>query len=208
MCIKILLKNCYPLSFVFETIENRLRNIFARKQTKKCNTTCKQSDEQELYFVIPYVHSISEKFKNIAKKINHRIAYTGFNKMNNIIKVHKDPLKNDNKCNIIYKIDCNNCDASYVGQTSRQLQTRIKEHRNHIRWNSGNRSVITEHRLEFDHDFKWDDIRLLDREPILTKRLTSEMLFIKRQENSINLQTDTELLPDIYLPLINKLPKL
>lgn len=136
------------------------------------------------------------------------MAYSGLNKMNNLIKTYKDSLKNINKCNIIYKIDCKNCDASYVGQTGRQLQTRVKEHRNHIRWNSTNRSVITDHRLEYNHDFDWDGVKVLDKEPMVAKRLTSEMLFIKRQNNSLNLQTDTELLPDIYATLINKLPKL
>jgi len=32
---------------------------------------------------------------------------------------------------VVYKLCCKNCDASYVGQTSRQLKTRISEHRNH-----------------------------------------------------------------------------
>jgi len=30
----------------------------------------------------------------------------------------------------VYKINCNDCSASYVGQTKRQLGTRINEHRN------------------------------------------------------------------------------
>jgi len=29
---------------------------------------------------------------------------------------------------IVYKIGCLDCDATYVGQTKRQLGTRIKEH--------------------------------------------------------------------------------
>jgi len=79
----------------------------------------------------------------------------------------------------------------------------------HIGRNTANRSVITEHRLEFDYEFKWDDVIVLDKEPNLGKRdLISEMVIIKRQENSLNLQTDTELLPDIYLTLFEKFPKI
>lgn len=107
---------------------------------------------------------MSEQFKNIAKKINARIAYTGLNKMNNFIKVQKDPLKNQNKSNVVYKIDCKSCNASYVRQTGRQLQTRIKKHHSHIRRNTANRSVITEHRLEFDHDFKWEEVLVSNKE--------------------------------------------
>ena len=35
----------------------------------------------------------------------------------------------------------------------RQLKSRITEHKNHIRWNTSTRNVITEHRLQEDHDF-------------------------------------------------------
>lgn len=71
-----------------------------------------------------------------------------------------------------------------MGQTGRQLNTRIKEHRNHINRNSTSHSVITEHRMELNHDFKWEEVQILDKEQIVTKRLTSEMLFIKRQKTA------------------------
>ena len=89
---------------------------------------------------------------------------------------------------MVYKISCNNCDASYVGQTGKQLKTRITEHRNHIRYNTFVHSVIIEH----DHDFQWDKVKILDEERCYRKRLISEMFNIKKQKNSLNLQTDTE----------------
>jgi len=62
--------------------------------------------------------------------------------------------------------------------------------------------------LHFDHDFDWEGVKILDQEPFLSKRLISEMLFIKRQNNGLNLQTDTERLPEIYLNIVNNLPKI
>jgi len=38
------------------------------------------------------------------------------------------------------------CDASYVGQTKRTLNTRVSEHRNDARRNTTQNSVITDHR--------------------------------------------------------------
>ncbi|XP_077278940.1 uncharacterized protein LOC143906618 [Temnothorax americanus] len=110
--------------------------------------------------------------------------------------------------NVVYKINCGDCDASYVGQTGRQLQTRIKEHQAHIRRNTTSRSVITEHRLESGHDFEWNAVEILDSEPYINKRLISEMICIKRQKNGLNMQTDTEDLPENYLDVIEGLPKI
>ena len=73
---------------------------------------------------------------------------------------------------------------------------------------TNNRSVITDHRLNFGHDFAWDGVEILDNEPVFNKKSISEMLFINRQENSINFQTDTAGLHQSYISLINRLPKL
>ncbi|KYN37007.1 hypothetical protein ALC56_08798 [Trachymyrmex septentrionalis] len=120
------------------------------------------------------------------------------------IKVHKDVYPQTSKNNVVYKISCNDCDATYVGQTGRKLKTRIAEHRNHIRYNTSARSVITEHRRQLDHEFKWDEVEILDEEPCYRRRLVSEMINIKKQKNGLNLQTDTDGLHKAYIPIINR----
>ncbi|KAG5321677.1 PPIL4 protein, partial [Acromyrmex heyeri] len=48
----------------------------------------------------------------------------------------------------------------------------------------------------------WDNIRILEQS--LMKRRISEMIYIKGQISGINKQSDTEDLPDVYLPLLKK----
>lgn len=167
-----------------------------------------EEHERVSYFTIPYVPLISEQFKNITKDLNVKLSYRCLNKMKKFIKVHKDSCPQTARSNVVYKINCNNCDASYVGQTKRQVHTRIAEHKNHIRRSTTSHSVITDHRMSFDHDFEWDSVEVLDNEPHLHKRLISEIIHIKRQKESLNLQTDTECLPETYLTALNKLPKI
>ncbi|EFN63803.1 hypothetical protein EAG_12795, partial [Camponotus floridanus] len=57
------------------------------------------------------------------------------------------------------------------------------EHKKNINKNTTNRSVITKHRLNFNHKFKWDEVKILDRETYYYKRLISETIYIKRQRN-------------------------
>ena len=54
------------------------------------------------------------------------------NKLNNIIKLVKDKTKTCDNVNVVYKINCKDCNASYVGQTGRRLNVRIKEHTKNI----------------------------------------------------------------------------
>ena len=78
---------------------------------------------------------------------------------------------------IVYRISCNDCDASLARQKGK---TRIAEHSSDINKKSSSPSVISNHRISLNHNFDWKKVKILDREPSYNKRLTSEMIFIKR----------------------------
>jgi len=81
----------------------------------------------------------------------------------------------------------------------------MSEHRNHIHRITTTRSVIIEHRFNFSHNFDWNNVEILDIDRYLTKRLISEIIHIKRQNNNLNLQSDTECLDDGIISILNKL---
>jgi len=78
-------------------------------------------------------------------------------------------------------LSCKDCDATYVGQTKRKLNTRISEHRRDINKKTGKHSVITEHRINNNHEFDWE----LDKERYFYRRLISEMINIKSQKKCV-----------------------
>jgi len=152
---------------------------------------------------IPYIDHSAGKFIQMFKNIpNFKLSFFGINSLNKFIKTHKDRLPFLSRSNVVYKINCLHCDASYVGQTRRLLKQRIDEHRSHIRRSMTQTSVITEHRLEFSHDFDWKNVEILDQEGYFNKRLISEMIYIKKQQKGLNLQKDTVLLDPIYSDII------
>jgi len=110
---------------------------------------------------------------------------------------------------VIYKISYDDCDASYVGQTKRQLK-RICEYITDINnitdinKISKSSTIISYHRLKFNHNFKWDNVEIVDIEPAY-KRLISEMVHIKKQKYGINKQNETNLLPKMYSNMIHSL---
>jgi len=122
--------------FIFHTWFYRLKKHLFKSDSLANNTQVINTNDPITYFTIPYVPSISERFKHIVKDLDVRLSYYSINKMKSFIRVHKDSLPSSNSINVIYKLNCIDCDASYVGQTSRQLHTRINEHRSHIRRNT------------------------------------------------------------------------
>jgi len=126
-----------------------------------------------------------------------------FNTLKKFFNFGKDPLYSSSHNDVVYKISCQNCEATYVGQTKRQLKTRILEHSADIKKESGPPSVISNHRINDDHDFNWTDIKILDHERNYKKRLIFEMVHIIKQKHDLNRQSDTEFLPEAYFSLLN-----
>ncbi|KYN17046.1 hypothetical protein ALC57_10682 [Trachymyrmex cornetzi] len=204
--IDILLNNDYPLDFIFKTINLRLKSLFYNQTMKQNNVNSNDTrDEMKPWITLPYIPQISDKFMNIFNDVNIRLSFYSLNKLNKYIKVHKDVIPTNSKRDVVYQITCKDCDATYVGQTGRRLQTRILEHKNHINRNTTTQSVITEHRLEHNHEFDWLNVRVLDTERFLSKRLISEMIYVKLQKNSLNCQSDTEYLNNAFMEIINNL---
>jgi len=50
-----------------------------------------------------------------------------------------------------------------------------------------------------------NDVKIVDNELSYSKRLMFEMIHIKKQPYGLNEQSDTELLSDAYLPIIESL---
>ena len=40
--------------------------------------------------------------------------------------------------------------------------------------------IISDHRMNLNHNFKWNEVKILDKEASYNKRLISEMIHIKK----------------------------
>jgi len=151
-----------------------------------------------------YVESISESFLPITNKCNVKTGFSIFNTLRKFFNFGKDPLHSLSHNDVVYKISCQDCEATYVGQTKSQLKTRLQEHSADIKKKNDPPSVISNHRINDNHDFNWIDIEILEHERNYNKRLMFEMLVhIIKQRHGLNKQT--EFLPEAYYPLLNLL---
>lgn len=204
LIVNILLDNNYPLKFIFNVINQRM-NYYIHKNTKNTikNNNNKKGN-QNRFFALLYVNIVSDKLKFIIKKYEFRATHTINNSLKRFIKKHKDKNEKLTNCNIIYKIPCG---AIYVGQSKRQMKTRLKEHRNAVKRGNCN-SVISNHCVEYDHMFDWDNVEIPDIERYYNLRLMSEMISVRRQKNDINIQSDTDSLLVAYNRILCLFPPL
>ena len=85
---------------------------------------------------------------------------------------------------LVYQYTCNGCNATYIGETSRHLCKRIKEH---SRLDNG--SNIAEHNLKCKKKIEENDFQILcNRFKNYWERVTCEALLIRSMDPKINIQ--------------------
>jgi len=204
--VNLLLENCYPLELIFQKINDRIDKIIWNSTKKKeIKQISKIEENQRKLIVLPYIKNVSESIDRSIDRKKYLTGYRILNKNTGFIKRHKDINNYEDNNNIVYKVSCVNCNASYVGQTKRKLKTRLKEHMKNIRLDDSKHSVITKHMLEYNHTFDWENAKILDYESNYFKRMIAEMIHIKIQKNGLNSVEDIEGLDSSYFNLLTKI---
>ena len=120
-----------------------------------------------IYVIFPFIGQLScNKVKRLIRNIvfkNKCIFDLKFVFVNNftidsLFKV-KDCLSLDMKSHVVYRLDCVNCSAEYIGVTTRLLPARVQEHRDALK---GMRSsAVADHSPRTGHDVDWFNVKIL-----------------------------------------------
>ena len=148
------------------------------------------------YATIPYIQGVSESVTRISANIDVKVYMRPTSMIRSILSHPKDRVPDDEKSDVIYKISCGDCDASYVGQTGRALKTRLTEHQKAVRNADFSSSALAQHAWDNSHRIDWTSICVLGSEPRLPSRLSREAIHIRRQSTPLN--RDRGSLPDVY----------
>ena len=108
----------------------------------------------------------------------------------------KDPVATEDKNNIVYEIDCSNCQAVYFGESKWSLKSHSDEHKRSIRNCNCDKNEIAK-RWEAVHNFNWDRKKVIDRESRLMPRKIKEIIHSLKNPNHIKI---FYMLPEIWLP--------
>lgn len=131
-------KNGYPDNFVEAQIRNTMNRYYEKKNdttSSKTSNSIQTNKNQQVYVDIPYFGNITDrlgkKLINIAKTVRPQLNVQPIPRPPASVASSfstKDKIPLLLNSNIVYQVSCQQCPATYVGKTLRQLDRRLIEH--------------------------------------------------------------------------------
>ena len=112
---------------------------------------------------------MSEKIGPICHPLRVRVICRSQHILRQALMKVKSARPDNRKKGIVYEIPCTDCDCMYIGETSRYLEMRLKEHKYMVK-NNDTKNGVAVHAWDNDHHVKWDDVKVVAVEHHLTKR--------------------------------------
>jgi len=174
---KFLQENGYPKRL----IEKRIQ--YLRDKTPSNN-------DDDLRLILPFMgHATYRITRFLRTKLRIKFGFLTGQKLSSLLSNHKDILINNEKPGI-YEISCSSCPSKYIGETSRNLKTRLKEHIADIRHNRVTTSAVALHCAENpSHTIDSNCAKLLEIEKNCFRRKFKEALYIQNTKDRMNLDT-------------------
>ena len=116
----------------------------------------------------------------------------------------KDKISSDQKKDLVYHWECkaDGCNSSYIGETSRALGKRVKEH------SKSTTSAILKHCKDFHHPLpSIEDFNIIDKEPSQVTREAKEAIHTRWLDPSLNRNIGKMSIPPCFDNLLGAKPK-
>ena len=113
---------------------------------------------------VPYVRGMSEAIGKTLRPLGIGVAHRASPWKWTLCAGLKDSIPEKSRKGVIYRVPCKECDAVYIGETLRNLEERLKEHKRHVEKSDLKGSAIAEHVLKTGHSIAWDKAQVIDYE--------------------------------------------
>ena len=120
------------LGYHYKVIEKIKNNVIGKLF---CPSIANLDDKKTIYFSLPFIEKLEKTTKQMMSNINSvigpevqvKLAYK--TKKSQSFFTNKDKIPSGLRANVVYKFSCGHgCDRVYIGETSRHLATRTREH--------------------------------------------------------------------------------
>ena len=195
-------KNLYPSNMIDQQIKQYLHaQCTVKKHEEPCNSTYVS------YYKLTYIGNLSTEIKqkvikyckDYGKSTNIKMVFSPF-KVGNLFSV-KGSVPKYLRSFVGYRFTCPGCNASYIGETTRLLTTRIKEH-----LETDSKSHIFKH---FDTNRKCKELcnaecfEIIDSTTSSYRLKLKEVMYITWEKPSLNKQVKhVSISITIYLSIV------
>ena len=168
---KVLCLNSYPDWFLKYPTATNMQNQTSRQEASK-----------EAFVSAPYIQGLSEKFRRIFKNTKVQIIFKGCITVKTLLMQPKDKIPAQLYQDIVYQCTCSteNCSSTYIGESSRCLESRVKEH------STSSTGAIFQHSTTCNHP-KADisQFKILDQDRKQVSREAREAIHIRRNNPAL-----------------------
>ena len=109
-------------------------------------------------------------------------------------------VSEEKSCFMVYQVPRQDYRFVYIGQTKRDLNSRISEHQRAIKNQRSDKSALSEHFLFLKHTINWSEVKVLKAATDYLKRLFAESWFINENPEVMN-RKDSHTFPSVYKKL-------
>ena len=146
----------YPLSWLLQRV--------SKAQQITTNTTTKTQQAptnpppRTSRLIVP-TSQAAEKLKPLLHETGTQLVLTTSTRIKDAIQT-KRPQQLRHPLSVVYNIPCGGCDHTYVGETGRGLNKRLKEHKTDMK-NMTTSNAMVQHTLKTGHRPNWDAAHIL-----------------------------------------------
>ena len=191
--------NDYTKPLVKKTKINSMRHDVGNK-TDKVNSEIENN--KKLY--LPYEKGIAEKISRIAARYSVAVIHINNTSLKNRVNYKRRQANKTEEQGVVYEVYCKDCEKVYIGETGRQLNTRLIGHKKGAHNIDDNKiSGLSYHIKNTGHNTDWKSPKILFKENSFIKRNFKEGLAIKRCEgHSMNKKEETKIISDMWENLL------
>lgn len=189
---KMLVENCYPSSFVSRIFKKVQHEVTMERINVE---SVKKNIDLSKIVKLPYVPLLSENLAVVLDHYGYTVINCNFNNLEFLFSKLKAKRDNLQLSEVVYKIQCKDCEIAYIGQTRQILGKRLNGHK----YDQNEKTALHQHQNELQHNFDFENVKVLARETNDFSRSLIEMICIVKERDMVcNYRADVDKLGVAY----------
>ena len=111
---------------------------------------------------LPYISGLSKSIRRVLAPLAIQVTFRPYRTLRQELVHPKDPVPANRRKGVVYSIPCAECPRTYIGQTGRSLDHRLREHRRALKNGDVGSSALAEHVFSANHQVDLSKAMVID----------------------------------------------